>query len=83
MYTSNMSSSSQDLLNVLLQLSQIETMSGSNEYDKLEKYIIISLILMCNTVTIPYSHLLHYLIYIFEENKQIIIYYFKLTHIIY
>ena len=48
-------------------------MSGSNEYDKLEKYIIISLILMCNTVTIPYSYLLHYLIYIFEENKKIII----------
>ena len=48
-------------------------MSGSNEYDKLEKYVIISLIIMCNTVTIPYSYLLHYLIYIFEENKQIII----------
>ena len=45
-------------------------MSGSNEYDKLEKYVIISLILMCNTVTIPYSYLLHYLIYIFEENKK-------------
>ena len=45
-------------------------MSGSNEYDKLEKYVIISLILMCNTVTIPYSYLLHYLIYIFEDNKK-------------
>ena len=46
-------------------------MSGSNEYEKLEKYVIISLILMCNTVTIPYSYLLHYLIYIFENNKKI------------
>ena len=45
-------------------------MSGSNEYDELEKYVIISLILMSNTVTIPYSYLLHYLIYIFEENKK-------------
>ena len=42
-------------------------MSGSNKYDKLEKYVIISLILMCNTVTIPYGYLLHYLIYIFEK----------------
>ena len=45
-------------------------MSGSNEYDKLERYVIISLILMCNTVTIPYSYLLQYLINIFEENKK-------------
>ena len=58
--------SSQELLNVVLQISHLETMSGSNEYDKLEKYVIISLILMCNTVTIPYSYLLHYLIYIFD-----------------
>ena len=53
-----------------LQRSHLETMSGSNKYDKLEKYVIISLILMCNTVTISYIYLLHYLIYIFEENKK-------------
>ena len=47
--------SSQGLLNVVLQRSHLETMSGSNEYDTLEKYVIISLILKCNTVNIPYS----------------------------
>ena len=73
MYTSNMSSTFTFFFNVLSQRSHLKTMSGFNEYDKLEKYIIISVILMCNTVTIPYSYLLHYLIYIFEENKQIII----------
>ena len=55
-----------------MQRSHLETMYGSNEYDTLEEYVIISLILMCNTVTIPYSYLLHYLIYIYEENKKII-----------
>ena len=57
-------------LNVLLQRSHLETMSGSNECDKLEKYVIISLILMCNTVTIPYSYLIHYLIYIFLRRTK-------------
>ena len=57
-------------LNVLLQRSHLETMSGSNECDKLEKYVIISLILMCNTVTIPYSYLIHYLIYIFLKRTK-------------
>ena len=40
-------------LNVLLQRLHLETMSGSNDGDKLEKNtLFISLILMCNTVTL-------------------------------
>ena len=39
MYNSNMSSISQDLLNVLLQISHLESMSGSNECDQLERKI--------------------------------------------
>ena len=55
MYNSNMSTKWEgSFKNVLLQRSHLETMSGSNEFDKLFKqYVIISLILMCNTVTIP------------------------------
>ena len=45
-------------------------MSGSNKYDKLEKYVIISLIKMCNTVNIPYSYLLHYLIVFLKRTKK-------------
>ena len=52
-------------LNVLLQRSHLETMSGSNECDKLEKYVIISLILMCNIYTL-YVTLFNF----FEDNKN-------------
>ena len=65
MYNSNMSSKWAGPFKCLIAEITFRTMSGSNECDKLEKNVIISLIIMCNTVTIPYSYLLHYLMYIF------------------
>ena len=51
MYKSNMSSKFAGSFNVLLQRSHLETMSGSNEYDKLGKirnYLINFNVQYCN-----------------------------------